>query len=455
MMKRFYVIILIFLGLSQTGQMTAGGGIFSPEGESGNPGCRPAQGNGFVIGPANQVCSGVNIHFTTGHGKDLDMIAAAGFDYIRTDFIWQDIEYERGSYNWSSYDTLTAELEKRGLKAVYILDYSNSLYEDSVMSKDPITSEEFRDIAAPAKPESVAAFVRWARAAAIRFRDKAIVWEIWNEPNISFWRPVANVGHFNTLALAVCEGVKTAVPGSVIIGPATSQIPIPFLKAFLESGVLKYLDGVSVHPYRDYSLQPESAGPEYREIEDLIKLNAPQGKKKIPVISSEWGYASCPKGVTPERQAVLAVRMQLSNLLNGVPLSVWYDWKNDGGSPSNFEHNCGTVTYDLSPKPAYKAISTLNGQLKGLSLAHRITLGNEDDYALLFISRQGVFRICAWTTGKPHTVRLDLTMSHPGGIKAADGYGKSIDLHSEPDGLFIDLDEMPQYITLPCGIRLN
>src|SRR5436190_23338421 len=31
---------------------------------------------------------GVNIHFTRGHQKDLDLIAAAGFRLVRTDFLW-------------------------------------------------------------------------------------------------------------------------------------------------------------------------------------------------------------------------------------------------------------------------------------------------------------------------------------------------------------------------------
>ena len=29
---------------------------------------------------------GVNIHFVTGHEKDLDLIAAAGFKFVRMDF---------------------------------------------------------------------------------------------------------------------------------------------------------------------------------------------------------------------------------------------------------------------------------------------------------------------------------------------------------------------------------
>ena len=47
---------------------------------------------------------GVNIHFTRGHEKDLDLIAAAGFKFIRMDLGWSGIERERGTYDWSAYD---------------------------------------------------------------------------------------------------------------------------------------------------------------------------------------------------------------------------------------------------------------------------------------------------------------------------------------------------------------
>ncbi len=408
-----------------------------------------------IFGPVNSICAGVNIHFTRGHEKDLDMISAAGFRYIRTDLVWQDIEYSRGSYDWTAYDELTANLDKRGLRAIYILDYSNSLYEDTVISKDPITGEEIRDIASPARPESIAAYARWAAQAAMRYRSSNVIWEIWNEPNVSFWRPVPDVDQYISLSKAACEAVKSMVPGSVIIGPATSQIPFSFLESFMASGVLKYLDGVSVHPYRDYSLPVETADSDYKKLRDLIEQYAPEGKKNLPVISSEWGYASCAKGLTAEKQAAFAVRMQLANLLGGVPVSIWYDWKNDGESPTNFEHNCGTVTFDLLPKPAYNALKTMNDQLKGLTLAHRISLDSSNDYVLMFISPEGVFRLCAWTTDKPHPVSLDITMTHSENLKAADGYGNILNIQGNPDGLKLDLNELPQYITLPCGIRLN
>jgi polysaccharide biosynthesis protein PslG len=107
---------------------------------------------------------GVNIHFTRGHERDLDLIAAAGFKFIRMDFGWGGIERKKGEYNWADYDDLTANLDKRGLRAIYIFDYSNPLHEETVVSKNPLTGQEQKDVASPQHPESVAAFARWAAA---------------------------------------------------------------------------------------------------------------------------------------------------------------------------------------------------------------------------------------------------------------------------------------------------
>src|SRR3954447_22524486 len=75
---------------------------------------------------------GVNIHFVTGNERDLDLIAAAGFKFIRMDFGWASIEKKNGVYDWSGYDELLAHLDERRLRALFILDYSNPLYEEMV-----------------------------------------------------------------------------------------------------------------------------------------------------------------------------------------------------------------------------------------------------------------------------------------------------------------------------------
>jgi hypothetical protein len=104
----------------------------------------------------------------------MEMLAAAGFKWVRMDFTWAGTEREKGVYDFSAYDRLDAHLDKHKLRALFILDYGNKLYEP--------------DGSSPHTDESRAAFARWAAAAVAHFKGKGYLWELWNEPNIAqFW----------------------------------------------------------------------------------------------------------------------------------------------------------------------------------------------------------------------------------------------------------------------------
>ena len=407
------------------------------------------------IEPTGQICAGVNIHFITGHEKDLDMIAAAGFKFVRMDFDWQSIEQTKGVYTWDTYDELTANLEKRGLGAIYILDYSNSFYEDLVVPETPLPWETQKTTASPQHKESIDAFARWSAAAAVHYKGKNIIWEIWNEPNINFWKPKPDVSQYNALALATCRAVKEVVPEASIIGPSTSELPLPFLESFLSSGILEYLDGVSIHPYRDYSKSPETAITDYQKLRELIDRYTPRIEKNIPIISSEWGYSTSSKGITLETQAAYIVRMQLSNLLSGIPISIWYDWKNDGTDLNDLGQNFGTVTFDLTPKPSYNATKIMNMQMKGYTLIQRLKLQNDNDYALLFRNEEGNFKLIAWTVDERHTVTINNKIPQVKNVTIIDGAGNVLKSKTENGYLILELNALPQYVTLPQGIETN
>lgn len=352
---------------------------------------------------------GVNIHFVSGHEKDLDLIAAAGFKFIRMDFGWSSIERTKGEYQWSEYDELLSNLDKRGIRAVFILDYSNPLYEQEVASINPLTHQSHRTTASPQHPDSIAGFAAWAASAAKHFHGRHVLWELWNEPNIDFWSPRPDVGQYTALALAASKAVREADPQATIIGPASSGFPWEFLEAFLKSGILEYLDAVSVHPYRDRGRAPETAGPDYQRLRELINHHAKAKRQGVPILSGEWGYSSHTKGVSVETQADFAARQQLFNLLQGVPLSIWYDWKNDGTDLNENEHNFGTMTDALEPKPAYTAIRTLTHVLAGYRISQRVTMESNADYVLVCTNSAGNQKIVAWTVSEPHQIALSLS----------------------------------------------
>ncbi|MHC5055454.1 MAG: cellulase family glycosylhydrolase [Planctomycetota bacterium] len=190
---------------------------------------------------------GTNIHFTGAPARDLDMLRDGGFRFIRMDFVWSRVERERGRYDFKPYDELTDGLEQRGIRALYILDYSNKLYE---------TDRSVRT------PEGRAAFARFAAAAAARYRGRRILWELWNEPNHhAFWLPRPDVEQYMALAREVLPAIRKADPDATIVAPATSGLPLEFLGGCFERGLLDMVDAVTVHPYRQSP--PETALTDY------------------------------------------------------------------------------------------------------------------------------------------------------------------------------------------------
>jgi len=378
---------------------------------------------------------GVNIHFTSPDPGEVKMLAAAGFRWVRMDFVWKQTEQEKGKYDFSTYDTLLKALDEHQIRPLFILDYSNSLYDND---------------RAPYTDVGRKAFASWAAAAVQRYRGRGILWEIYNEPNTGFWTPGPDVSNYIKLALATGEAIRKAAPGEQVIGPAVWGLDFEFIERCLQSGLLEYWSAVSVHPYR--SADPETVVPDYARLRELIAKYAPPGKR-VPIISSEWGYSSATRGIGDEKQSALLARQLLINQTQGIKLSIWYDWQNDGEKPQEIEHHFGTVlptfyaarepVYD--PKPAYLAAKTLSSFFSGYQFSERVGPGN-DDYVLKF-HRNAEVRIAAWTTSRPgRQVTIPLA---PATYRIISHKGESLALKTVTEsGLLLSLTNAPQYISL-------
>jgi hypothetical protein len=374
---------------------------------------------------------GVNIHFT-GDPRDLDLIAEAGFKFIRMDLSWSGIERQKAVYNFerTGYDALTEGCTKRGIRILYILDYSNNLYE----SDSSVRTEQGRK-----------AFAAFAEAAAKRYAGKGILWEIWNEPNLrQFWNPQPGADDYCKLVAETAPLVKRADPTGLIVAPATSGIPLGWLEQCFKQGLLSHIDVLSVHPYR--SKTPETVIADYTALRELIGRYAPAGKQ-IPVISGEWGYSNINWDKNPlsnNQQAQYLTRMFLTNLYQGIAVSIWYDWKNDGTDPNEREHNFGTVGHDLTPKAAYLAAQTLASTLAGYTIKDRIDLGSGDDFAFR-LARGNAEAIAIWTAGQEHQLTIKAE-SDKGTLISIVGEKTAIDWTSNE--LKLAVSPSPQYLLL-------
>jgi hypothetical protein len=360
----------------------------------------------------------------------IERIRGAGFRWIRADITWSDRERKRGGYEFAGQDLLLDALDANRMRAMMVLAYGNDLYQ-----KDSPSTDEAR-----------AAFVRFAMTAIMRYRDRGVLWEMWNEPNNN-WSPRQSAKAYSALSNALGRAIRQSAPEEWFVGPAlcgTDWDDVKFLTDCFKQGVLQYWDAVTVHPYGHKD--PESAAGSLRWIRRQIERYAPAGRK-IPIIVGEWGFPTCAGDVTPDVQAAYAARMALVGLMNEVGLTVWYEWVDGGSDPKNRENHFGVLLPTGAPKPAYYALRTLAEALDGFRFVKRLDLGSPDDYCLLFSGGSGE-RMAAWTRSKPHRVAI---AQAAGAFDVMEDAGNSFRAEAGSSGLVLELTAHPVYLIPAAG----
>ncbi|MDD9965517.1 MAG: cellulase family glycosylhydrolase [Myxococcales bacterium] len=350
---------------------------------------------------------------TSGLGlneDDMRMIRDAGIRYIRVGLRWEgEVEQVRGSYNWRKYDTMGALAKKHGLKPIYLLAYTNDLY----------NTDEFM-MNEPAEHRGFAAF---AAAAVKRYDGPGVIWEVGNEQDTAKFWPVATPKNSpksaRERAVAYMQMAKIAVPAMraassralIITGgvlDTTWRVTRAWLDEVFKRGALKLFDGVGIHAYGRPMLPAE-----HKLIEGLVGLRKLitkyGGRADFPIYQTEAGIGihnndtSGPISDRLVQQAQANVRLYLISQMLGLKLNVWYEWHDKRGAGDER----GLLAPDRTPRPVYTAASVLVRQLRGYGFKARLDLGNRDDFALVF-SNGKHRRMVAWTAGDAHeaTVRL-------------------------------------------------
>lgn len=355
--------------------------------------------------------------------SDIQAIADAGFKWVRLDIFWSDVEKTKGVYDFdaTNYDEINEALKEHDLKPYYILNYGNNLYED----ERSVTTKRGRQ-----------AFANYAEAVVKRYGGQGGIWEIWNEPNTKmFWSEQPSETDYARLVKVVAPVIRQSDSDSTIVAPAlagVSEEALAWLRKVVDRGLLDYVDAVSVHPYQREN--PETVIGRYQELREVVG-------KDTPIISGEWGYSTTE--VNEKQQAEYLARMFLTNSLSDIPVSVWYDWKNDGQTQSNREHNFGLVSYHSTPKLSYLAMQTLTTQLDGYQYSKRIKTQNPNDFILEFKNGRDK-AIVFWTTESSHNVKISQD-SGEGSLVSMLGAQRSV---KWSDHIDLNIQTGPSYLVI-------
>lgn len=377
------------------------------------------------------------------------MIAASGVRFVRMDFAWGSTETAKGVYDFSQYERLLDALDQFSIRALFILDYGNPLYDGGV---------------APCTDLGRAAFAKWASVGVSHFAGRGIIWEMWNEPN-GMWLPKPNVQDYILLAKAVGQALQRAAPTETFVGPATSGVDFAFIRSCFDAGLLDYWTAVSVHPYRNSV--PETVTPDYASLRQLI---ANHTSRSVPIVSSEWGYSARYAHWDVDLQGKALPRMWLTNIANNISLSIWYDWHDDGTNQTWAENHFGMVLWQqhdgrtplFDPKPAYNAARTMHKLLDGCVYDESIALGDADAYCMRFLCAGGNGRakggdnnaarmLAAWTSDSTRIpLVVDIPVDTPGQcLNMTDVVGQPLGTVCAPSSstrIQFALDDGPTYL---------
>lgn len=376
---------------------------------------------------------GVNIHFSSDDAA-LDAAKSAGFSFVRMDFPWADIELTKGVYTFTKYDQLVTSLETRQMGVLWIINQGNPLY--TADWKTPATTTE-----------QIRAFGNFAQAAAAHYAGRPVRWEVWNEPNLAnFWPPAADPNQYAALAQETIERLHQGDPEAIVSTAGLSGFAYDFLRAYLNTGCCSQADAIGIHPYGVPT--PEMVADYVLKMRPIVQQFVPADP---PAWDTEWGYSSAAYGDGHSaearfRQAVFVTRELLSAWVVDYPVMVYYDIRDDGTDPNDYEHNFGLLANDYRDKPAMTAVRTLNQVLQGRVLYGAPLTQPTTLHALSFDGVQDRV-VAVWSDSPGNQVRVLLPSA---ATPVIDFLGNEVIPGVDSEGAFVIVREItgPIYITL-------
>ncbi|WP_245301788.1 hypothetical protein [Bradyrhizobium sp. LTSP885] len=313
-------------------------------------GQRPLDGR-FVLGVGTHQGLGGPVS-TRGYvpSVNIGQIKQLGLTAFRDDFPWSDFELPGRRMGFSpQLGRLESQITSGVARPFLILAFGHHLVPNSM----PPTTDEARR-----------RFAEYAAAAAQSVAQQRPVFELWNEWNGAAKKdPAFSAENYLALAKATRPAVKRAAPDApFVIGAIADDPGWAWTQQMLQTGILQYADGISVHLY-NFCMAPTRRTS--AEIIDRLQafrrlVTQASGNPDFPIYVTETGWptttAKC--GVSEQLQADNMAQLILwastaSSWLKGIS---FYELKDSGKNPSELEDNFGLFHFDNSPKPAACAV---------------------------------------------------------------------------------------------------
>ena len=240
--------------------------------------------------PPSPLGYGIQIHGCGAGAQEyaVRLVADTGFDWIKQQVRWDEIEGVKGAYAWQCVDDVVRLARSAGLKVLLSVNASPTWARTAGGAPD------------------AGAFANFAARVAQRYKGQVAAIEVYNEPNLAIeWGPrIDPVGYARMLAVTAPR-IKGVDPSIRVISAGLAPTRWNDWGAAIDD--LKYLraiagtiaasaDCVGIH-FNDGRASPLAAGSTFQQI--VNDYRAITGSK--PLCLTEFGIAAPLAGQTPPR----------------------------------------------------------------------------------------------------------------------------------------------------------
>ncbi|RKS74088.1 beta-galactosidase-like protein [Motilibacter peucedani] len=276
-----------------------------------------------------------------------------------TQVTWQDLEPERGTFDWARLDAQVAAANKARARVMLVLGQTPQWAADKVA----VTTPPSQLPTGSSPPKKLSDWTAYVKAVVTRYKGRIADYEVWNEPNAkNFW--LGSQGDLIPLAKSAYTTIKAVDPGATVTTPSfVVRRPAQQgeLTRYLAADGAKWADVVNLHLYPDADQGPEAMAP----LLDQVKTRLAAFGVEKPIWNTEVNYllptggAAAPAPLSADDAAAWVARTYLITAHLGVGRAYWYAWDN---------HVLGvplTESDGTTPNAAGKAYDRIHTWLQG------------------------------------------------------------------------------------------
>lgn len=406
---------------------------------------RISRADDFLFG----ICSHTERHSTQQQEQEMQAAAAAGATIMRVGPAWASIEPKPDQWKWETQDRIVEIAAKYGIETQPILGFSPShaisdelrAQQQEAYRKGDANAWKISLFGAPRED----AWRKFVYAMATRYRGKIRFYEIWNEPDLSFWRGTTE--EYINILRAAHEEIRRADPqakvmsgGFATVLPHASRAKNPDLQQRVLTEAIDAFDIHAIHQHGPFQEFRQAVEGEFAHLRSLMRTPK-------PVYFNETAFSSSFGG--EKLQAQTLVKKMSYVMASGAMGYTWYDLRDDGINPADPEHHYGLVKPDFSPKASFAAYLELVRQLQGMRPLGRYDLG-QGQYAYAFGSARGRV-VVLWNDGEQATA-LPLLIPPTGQPhQAQDIMGRVRPLAEVENVAMVQSAGEPVYLNFPPG----